>query len=514
MVFTLRTGIDFLFQDFKPEDGEEISVMVVGTENGGVHLSIYDSFPIGKFRYDSKDDDGQLICHASHPDVSTHALLFKPSSKNEGTKVLDIVPLDLSFIVSSPINLSLLASKLTTLQKLLRYLKQAFLHMQVEYKNTQELPTKFLGVIQETLREPESVGPRDIVASLYHTMVTGHVYAPVKEWLVDNLAERVRYPVFNCFFFAHLWLTLVQGHKRWDKAVTSGLESLRSLLHENLLPALDRAAIILSRLKGLAQFHTSRSDMGLSVPLLTRLGDIIGSLTLVGHRTLLIVMEELELFTSFSTWLRLQIDLLASTSSSASDELAEREMMINQPAVLTYIRRYLLQSPLETFLSANDANDDGPGEFPWAELAARRDGCLLDVVRDEIAKERERQELDETERQHDATSFACQARYLLQFLEREAGSLFQGVAEAQRRSVRFGDRVTVVLGGDAARVDLRMGALYRDNVSFSSPLRLVRSRACSGIAGDLPITDMHLSRLLGRRGWSNLYSRYNQDQGL
>jgi anaphase-promoting complex subunit 4 len=193
MVFTLRTGIDFLFQEFKPEDSEEVSVMVVGTENGGVHLSIYDSFSVGQFRYDSGDHDGQLIGHASHPDVPTHAMLFKPTADG-ATKVLDLVPLDLSFIVSSPINLSLLASKLTTLQKLLRYLKQAFLHMQVEYKNTRELPTKFLGVIRETLQEPESVGPQDIVASLYHTMVTGHVYPPVKEWLVDNLAERVSFP--------------------------------------------------------------------------------------------------------------------------------------------------------------------------------------------------------------------------------------------------------------------------------------------------------------------------------
>jgi anaphase-promoting complex subunit 4 len=98
--------------------------------------------------------------------------------------------MDLSFIVSSPINLSLLASKLTTLQKLLRYLKQTSLHMQVEYKNTRDLPGKFLANIQEDLKKAGN-GPEDIVQALYHTVATGHTYPVLKEWLVDSLAERV-----------------------------------------------------------------------------------------------------------------------------------------------------------------------------------------------------------------------------------------------------------------------------------------------------------------------------------
>lgn len=188
MVFTLRTGIDFLFQPFKPEDSEEVSVMVVGTDAGDVHLSIYDSLAIGNFKYQSPGDSSslRLVQHASHRDVSTHTLLFRPTDPH----ALEVVPMDLSFAVSSPINLSLLSSKLTTLQKLQRYVRQCFLHMQVEYKNTRELPSRFLASIQEDLEHSEN-GPRDIVAALYHTLVTGHTYEPVREWLVDSLAERV-----------------------------------------------------------------------------------------------------------------------------------------------------------------------------------------------------------------------------------------------------------------------------------------------------------------------------------
>lgn len=98
--------------------------------------------------------------------------------------------MDLPFISSSPVNLSLLGTKLTTLQKLLRYVKQTQLHMQVEWKNTRELPSRFLRSVQDDLEELPS-GPRSIVSALYHTVVTGHAYRPVREWLVDSLAERV-----------------------------------------------------------------------------------------------------------------------------------------------------------------------------------------------------------------------------------------------------------------------------------------------------------------------------------
>lgn len=193
LVFTLRTGIDFLFQPFNTEDIDQVFVMVVGTSDGRLHLSIYDSFVIGDFRYtlpSSMYRPGvlQLIQHASHPEVSTHTLLLKSSADND--QAVYLVPMDLPFIPSSPINISLLASKLTTLQKLLRYVKQTQLHIQVEYKNTRELPSKFLRSVEGDL-EQIAHGPTNIVQALFHTVVTGHAHEPLREWLVDSLAERV-----------------------------------------------------------------------------------------------------------------------------------------------------------------------------------------------------------------------------------------------------------------------------------------------------------------------------------
>ncbi|SPO01037.1 related to cyclosome/APC subunit Cut20/Apc4 [Cephalotrichum gorgonifer] len=428
-VFTLRTGIDFLFQPFRPEDSEEVAVMVAGTDDSDVHLSIYDSFAIGSFKYQVPGEAGgarlRLAQHASHRDVSTHSLVFRPTDPERGN-VLDIVPMDLSFIVSSPINLSLLASKLTTLQKLLRYLRQCFLHMQVEFKNSRELPSRFLSNIQEDLEGSES-GPRDIVSALYHTLVTGHTHETVKEWLVDSLAER--------------------GHKRWDKAVTTSLTALRNLTHQNLLPALDRTSLILSRLRGLAEFHHTRDDTGLSPAQLARLSDTVSALTLAANHVLLTVTEELELFSSFSVWLRLQIDRLATGSA---EELAEKEAGLDTGRVLGYIRGYLVSSPLAAFLGDGDGAAAASGGWD----AVGKGGTLLETVGAQL--KRRAGGLPYAE-------FLTKIGWLVGELQEKAGVVFGDVARAQERSVRFGEGTRVVLGEDIEKIDTCMGAIHRED---------------------------------------------------
>lgn len=194
-VFTTRASLEFLFRPFAQEDSDKVDVMIVGTNDGQIHVSIYDSFVIGSFHYSlpsssRKQVELQLCGSASHLDLSTHMLVFKPST-GDTTKTLYLVPIDLTFINSSPENLSLLASKTTTLQKLLRYVKQVQIHMLHEWQSTRELPNRFLNSINETLREAGTYGEMNIGQAMYHSVVTGHTFPEVKEWLVDQLAERV-----------------------------------------------------------------------------------------------------------------------------------------------------------------------------------------------------------------------------------------------------------------------------------------------------------------------------------
>lgn len=166
--------------------------MVVGTKEGNIHLSIYDSFEIGSF-VSPVIVNGlpcHLVRHASHRDFSTHALLMESSKSDEP---LYFVPMDLRFISSSSEYLSLLASRSTALNNLLRYIHQVQVLMISEWKCTQELPGKFLRNINETLAEKED--DRDIVQALYHSVASGHTFPAVQEWLVDELSERVCLPI-------------------------------------------------------------------------------------------------------------------------------------------------------------------------------------------------------------------------------------------------------------------------------------------------------------------------------
>jgi anaphase-promoting complex subunit 4 len=186
-VFSSRSSLDSIFRPFDPKDNNAVNVMVVGTREGTIHLSIYDSFVIGSFSSPVIADGApaHLIRHASHEKSSTHSLLLKSSASDH----LFLVPMDLRFISTSSEHLSLLASRSTAFQNLLRYIHQVQLLMTSEWKATQELPSKFLRNINETLGEKDN---RDIVQALYHSVATGHTFPSVREWLVDELSERVR----------------------------------------------------------------------------------------------------------------------------------------------------------------------------------------------------------------------------------------------------------------------------------------------------------------------------------
>lgn len=421
-IFSTTSSLEFVFRPLKAEEASIVPVMIVGTSDGRIHLSIYDSFVIGSFGYSPRTQlpspsKFHLCGHASHPELSTHALLFKPQGPD--TTSLHLVPIDLIFVHKSPVNLSLLASKMTSIQNLLRYLKQTQAHMLGEWKSTRERPERFLNAIREDLEKLET-GPISIVQALYHTAVTGHVLPPVKEWLVDSIGA--------------------EKHKLWDKVVVSGLLHLRGLVHENFLPALERCGINLSRLLGIARYHDGQESIGFTAAQITRLLDIVSCLTVVGRRVLTSVMDELEHFQAFSSWLRLEIDKQAT--SRPSDELTEKEATMDTVKVLTYIKRYLLGSPLELHF-AQISRPDLDESLKLAE-----DGFPLLEMLD---KPQPRQ--GTSQRYPKALP---KVEFLVDLLTNQANVVFHDIAEAEKRSVRFGSSTELSIGDKIWKHDVQM----------------------------------------------------------
>ena len=192
-VFSTRASLDTLFQPLTAASTNSADILVVGFDDGTVHLSIYDSFEIGNFSLQQASQELQIckpLLHSSHPYSTTHSLLALSSAGID--EELLLVPLDLRLISNAGRYLSLLAAKSTQLHNVLRYISQVQRQMYSDFKASQDLPRRFISNIEEALVEQSD---HNWTQAAYHLVVTGNCQPAVKEWLVEQLGERVRpYP--------------------------------------------------------------------------------------------------------------------------------------------------------------------------------------------------------------------------------------------------------------------------------------------------------------------------------
>jgi len=71
------------------------------------------------------------------------------------------------------------------------YMRHCIVCIRTTWTTCQDLPTRFIKNINDTLAEEMTVG---VVAALFHLAVSGDCFAPVKEWLTSELSDRVNFP--------------------------------------------------------------------------------------------------------------------------------------------------------------------------------------------------------------------------------------------------------------------------------------------------------------------------------
>lgn len=177
--------MDSIFQSLATTSTDSTDVLIVGFEDGTIHLSIYDFFEIGSFRLKAAAPitrNPRPIMHCSHPLITTHAIL---TSVGEN---LELVPIDLRLISVAGRYLSSLASKANQLHNILRYLRQVQKQLYGDFKASQELPKRFIRNIEDDLKAKSDLTWEQ---AAYHLVVTGDCGPEVKEWLGDQLGERV-----------------------------------------------------------------------------------------------------------------------------------------------------------------------------------------------------------------------------------------------------------------------------------------------------------------------------------
>ncbi|EED21355.1 anaphase-promoting complex component Cut20/Apc4, putative [Talaromyces stipitatus ATCC 10500] len=417
-LFSTRVSIDAIFQSFNRISSDAVDVLFVGLNDGRAHLRIFDCFEIGNFSITANKAQAstqvETLVHTSHPMSSTHAIIMSEKTKDAPNPTLKVISLDLRFITKSGRYLSLLAFKITQLQNLLRYINQTQRQIALEWKNVYELPARFMRSVADELQEKCHC---DFVTALYHLVVTGNCFPPVKDFLVDIVGER--------------------GHKRWEKTVSSGYENVRRLTHECLLPALERCEVLLSRLIGISKFHKLNHILGLETRDLHEVIETLDCLHLLSHSILTKTTREMHQFMEFARWLRHEIDIqTAEPMSQTLEELLEKSDLIDHAATLDYIEGALTKSSLRRYISSTPSPAPVAGSDSQKSVADGERFSFYQTFRNTLAAEEdEKGDCNSGNKNELSRPAPPQLNDLIARLGSQCGKVFDKIALAQRRSI-------------------------------------------------------------------------------
>ena len=205
---------------------------------------------------------------------------------------------------------------------------------------------------------------------------------------------------------------------------------MRRLAHENLLPALEKLNVLVSRLRGLSRFQLSNANLGLSTLEFDNVLDTVNCLQLMAHQILITSGSELRQFLAFSAWLRDAIDIQASGASVA--ESAEKDIDVDYASTLDYIQGAMTQSQLFSFFNLEPRAEENT---PWDLAAEGR--SLFELYR---------QGLQNANTRDSSTRKLPTLNALMKHLDTQCNAIFIRIAEMQRRSVRFGAPVYLQQG--------------------------------------------------------------------
>jgi Anaphase-promoting complex, cyclosome, subunit 4 len=165
-----------------------LNTLLLSNQEGAIRVIVYDSLSIGNISLPFAHP-AQHIKHASHPLAHCYVLLSQYEVDPGQFKTV-LLPISFRFLRFAGGNIHFIDSKTAQLELLVQYVGEALTAVEHHWKHAQDLPYRFQQSIRETLLEKEEP---TLSQSLYQLAVTGHCSEILREWLTDQLTERVRY---------------------------------------------------------------------------------------------------------------------------------------------------------------------------------------------------------------------------------------------------------------------------------------------------------------------------------
>jgi anaphase-promoting complex subunit 4 len=247
----------------------------------------------------------------------------------------------------------------------------------------------------------------------------------------------------------------LKGQRRWDKAVTTGYENVRRLTQENLIPALERFTVVISRLRGLARAQESTASLGLATAELDRIIDTASCLHLFAHSILLASCAELRLFTAFSAWMKYEIGHQAADPQPTMNEETEKDVPSDYRKVLEYVQGPMMSSQLSDFFAMHSSGGESNNMEKFEEN---------DLIYEGIKKE-----LRGLKSEKGPRSGLPHLEQLFRRLKKQCQVVFERIAETEKRKVHFGKPLVISVNSDIM-IEMRMKAKVRDGVSSGGTL--------------------------------------------
>ena len=330
--FTTQAAVDEAF-DSQAENSNAVDIVIRGWNTSQTSLAIPNLF-CESLPTSSPLAEQMLIAHASNPRSQSHILLTQEFSSF--SKDFNLFTLQLEPVNASKHDFKLICQYSSHLQDVGSYILQTITAIRNGYRTATDTPNRFIESAREALQEDLSGDTAneeklDLDAAFCQTALTGSIPRSLVGWLIDTLQDR--------------------NLKRWDQAVTSGLGGIVRLTHTALLPALERASVIASRLRGLARTSPQIPIFQIDEKKLTRVLNDLDILRLIAHHLLRYASEELRGFQIFSAWLTHNLAIASADSSEPSAiDAAEKAAALDQSTLLSYITGPLLKSHLTYFL--------------------------------------------------------------------------------------------------------------------------------------------------------------------
>jgi len=192
-IFASQSLLDTALHKGSSKELHFLNAFLLSDSKGAIQVILYDSLNIGSIDIPGLQEGStvEFLRHASHPLAHSHVVMAK--IRTDGQEQLSLIPISLRVLKSVGRNVHFIDFKTAQLEMLVQYIGECVSVIFHHWKHARDLPRRFQQNIAEVLAEKKKP---TLMQSLYQLAATGRCTKFVTEWLTDEVAERVRKPIF------------------------------------------------------------------------------------------------------------------------------------------------------------------------------------------------------------------------------------------------------------------------------------------------------------------------------